>query len=480
MANSIAFSEQEPHFFNDVCEFFDQAAQFTNHDQGLLNQIKACNSVYRFQFPIKREKTGKIEVVDAWRVQHSHHKSPTKGGIRYSEMVNEDEVMALAALMSYKCAIVNVPFGGAKGGIKINTKEYTVSELENITRRYTVELIKKNFIGPAVDVPAPDYGTGEREMSWIADTYLTMNPGQLDALGCVTGKPLSLHGIDGRRGATGRGVAIAVRECVDVAEDMKALGLTAGLKDKRIIIQGLGNVGYYSAKVLEEFGATIVGICEYDGAVYNEDGLDTDAVFAYRKSNGAILGFPGAKQEFANPAEGLEQLCDILVPAALENQITEENIHRIQAKIIAEGANGPTTPGAAKAFIERGGIIIPDMYCNAGGVTVSYFEWLKNLSHIAFGRMDRRYTETANLNIVNMVEAVTGSFLSAEQRSIIVKGASEGELVNSGLEDTMIRSYHEIREVYKRHPKINSLRTAALVSSIDKIAVSYSNMGIWP
>src|SRR5690554_149612 len=480
MANSIAFSEQEPHFFNDVCEFFDQAAQFTNHDQGLLNQIKACNSVYRFQFPIKREKTGKIEVVDAWRVQHSHHKSPTKGGIRYSEMVNEDEVMALAALMSYKCAIVNVPFGGAKGGIKINTKEYTVSELENITRRYTVELIKKNFIGPAVDVPAPDYGTGEREMSWIADTYLTMNPGQLDALGCVTGKPLSLHGIDGRRGATGRGVAIAVRECVDVAEDMKALGLTAGLKDKQIIIQGLGNVGYYSAKVLEEFGATIVGICEYDGAVYNEDGLDTDAVFAYRKSNGAILGFPGAKQEFANPAEGLEQSCDILVPAALENQITEENIHRIQAKIIAEGANGPTTPGAENMFTAMGGVIIPDMYCNSGGVTVSYFEWLKNLSHVAFGRMGKRYEETTTLQMVNAIEGLTGIGLSMDQRTALVKGASEIELVNSGLEDTMITAYHEIREVKNSKKEIDTLRTAALIGAINKIAISYQNLGVWP
>lgn len=479
MSNSIALTKEEPHFFNDVCQFFDQAAQFTNHDRGLLNQIKACNSVYRFQFPVRRE-SGEIEVVDAWRVQHSHHKSPTKGGIRYSEMVNEDEVMALAALMSYKCAVVNVPFGGAKGGIKINTRDYTVGELENITRRYTVELIKKNFIGPGIDVPAPDYGTGEREMSWIADTYLTMNPGQLDALGCVTGKPLSLDGIEGRRGATGRGVAIAIRECVSVAEDMKPLGLTAGVEGKKIIIQGLGNVGYFSAKVLIEFGAIIVGICEYDGALYNEDGLDPDAILQHRKDTGSILGFPGAQKEFKVSSEGLEQPCDILIPAALENQITEENINRIHAKIIAEGANGPTTPGAAASFKERGGIILPDMFCNAGGVTVSYFEWLKNLSHIAFGRMDRRYMETANLNIVNMVEAITGSSLTDLQRKAIVKGPSEGELVNSGLEDTMIRAYHEIREVYVQNPKIKSLRTAALVSSIDKIAVAYQNMGIWP
>ena len=216
--------DQSPHFFNDVCKNFDHAAQFTHHDAGLLDQIKSCNSVYRFRFHIRRGNS--FEVIDAWRVEHSHHQSPTKGGIRYIEMVNEDEVMALAALMTYKCAIVNVPFGGAKGGIKINPKNYTVQELENITRRYTVELIKKNFIGPSIDVPAPDDGSGEREMSWIADTYATMNPGQLDAMGCVTGKPIALHGIMGRREATGRGVAIAVRECVDVAEDMKKLGLS--------------------------------------------------------------------------------------------------------------------------------------------------------------------------------------------------------------------------------------------------------------
>jgi|SRR5690606_37812652 len=480
MANSIALTKEQPHFFHDVSEFFNRAARFTDHDAGLLNQIKACNSVYRFQFPIKRDN-GQLEVIDAWRVQHSHHKTPTKGGIRYSEMVNEDEVMALAALMSYKCAIVNVPFGGAKGGIKIDPRQYSVRELENITRRYTVELIKKNFIGPAVDVPAPDYGTGEREMSWIADTYLAMNPGQLDALGCVTGKPLSLHGIAGRRGATGRGVAIAIRECVSVAEDMKKLGLTPGIEGKRIIIQGLGNVGYFSAKVLVEFGAIIVGICEYDGAIYNADGLDPDEVLQHRKETGSIMKFSKSQKEFSSPAEGLEQACDILVPAALENQITEENVARIQAKIIAEGANGPTTPGAADAFVENGrGMIIPDMFCNAGGVTVSYFEWLKNLSHIAFGRMDRRYTETANLNIVNMVEGITGASLTDEQRKIIVKGASEEELVNSGLEDTMIRSYHEIRDVYVSNDQIPGLRTAALVGAINKIAESYKNMGIWP
>ena len=475
--NEVLFSP-EPHFYNDVCSFVDQAAQFINHDKGLINQIKACNSVYRFEFPIRRGNS--FEIIHAWRVEHSQHMSPTKGGIRYSEMVNEDEVMALAALMTYKCAIVNVPFGGAKGGIKINPKNYTVAELETITRRYTVELIKKNFIGPGIDVPAPDYGSGEREMSWIADTYLTMNPGQLDALGCVTGKPLALHGIAGRKEATGRGVAYAIRECVSVTEDMLPLGLTAGLNGKKIIIQGLGNVGYHSAKFLIEFGAIVVGLCEFEGAIYNEDGLDPDDVFNHRKATGSILGYPKAKKEFKDSSEGLEQDCDILVPAALEDQITEKNINRIKAKIIAEAANGPTSPAAATVFIKNGGIIIPDMYANAGGVTVSYFEWLKNLSHVAFGRMGRRYDENSNINIMNMVESTTGVTLTQEQRAVIAKGATELEIVNSGLEDTMVRSYHEIREIKKSNSKIDSLRTAAFIGAVDKIAISYMNMGIWP
>ncbi|MBC7654932.1 MAG: Glu/Leu/Phe/Val dehydrogenase [Oligoflexus sp.] len=474
--NQIAFSE-EPHFYDDVCQYVDQASKYTDHDKGLLNQIKACNSVYRFQFPIRRGNS--FEIIHAWRVEHSHHMSPTKGGIRYSEMVNEDEVMALAALMTYKCAIVNVPFGGAKGGIKINPKDYTLAELETITRRYTVELIKKNFIGPGIDVPAPDYGSGEREMSWIADTYLTMNPGSLDALACVTGKPLALHGIAGRREATGRGVAYAIRECVSVSDDMKALGLSTGLDGKSVIVQGLGNVGYHSAKYLIEFGAIVVGFCEFEGAIYNKSGFDLDEVFNHRKQTGSILGFSKSQQDFNNSAEGLEQECDILVPAALENQITEKNIGRIKAKIIAEGANGPTTPAAAAAFIENGGIIIPDMYANAGGVTVSYFEWLKNLSHVAFGRMGRRYDENSNINIMNLIEKTTGTTLTPEQRLLVAKGATELELVNSGLEDTMIRSYHEIREL-KLKKNIGSLRTAAFVAAVDKIAISYMNMGIWP
>jgi glutamate dehydrogenase (NAD(P)+) len=299
-------------------------------------------------------------------------------------------------------------------------------------------------------------------------------------MGAVTGKPIALHGIAGRREATGRGVAIAIRECVSVGEDMQKIGLLPGISGKKVIVQGLGNVGYHSAKFLAEFGAVVVGLCEFEGAIYNEDGLDVDAVFQHRKATGTILGYAGAKKEFKNSMEGLEQPCDILVPAALENQITINNINKIQAKIITEGANGPTTPEAEAAFYKRGGLIIPDMYANAGGVTVSYFEWLKNLSHVAFGRMNRRFEENSNLNLVNMVEGITGVALSSVQRANIIKGASELELVNSGLEDTMIRSYHEIRETFINTPGIDTLRTAAFVVAINKIAVSYQNLGVWP
>jgi len=468
----------ETKFFDEVCRHFEKAAQFTNFSPGLLRQIRQCNSVYRFSFPVKGEND--VEVIDAWRVEHSHHQSPTKGGIRYSDMVNEDEVMALAALMTYKCAIVNVPFGGAKGGIKINPGNYTPQQLEKITRRYTVELVKKNFIGPSIDVPAPDYGSGEREMSWIADTYATMNPGQLDAMACVTGKPLALQGIAGRREATGRGVAIAVRECVSIREDMQKIGLMPGITGKTVIVQGLGNVGYYSAKFLAEFGAVIVGLCEQEGAIYNRNGLDVEAVLRHRKETGSILGYPGSKEDFKDSAEGLEQPCDILVPAALENQLTINNVFNMQAKIIAEGANGPTTPDAEAMFYERGGIIIPDIYANAGGVTVSYFEWLKNLSHVTFGRMSRRFEENSSLNLVNTVEGITGVSLTPYQRAAIIKGASELELVNSALEDTMVDAFHDIRRIYLQNESIDTLRTAAFVKAINQIGVSYLNMGIFP
>src|SRR5688500_665384 len=263
-------------FFDNVSVYFDEAASFTSHPKGLLDQIKICNSVYSFKFPVRTQQG--LQVISGWRAQHSHHKLPVKGGIRYSEDANEDEVKALAALMTYKCAVMDVPFGGAKGAVKINPKNYTLQELEQITRRYTSELIKKNFIGPGVDVPAPDYGTGQREMSWIADTFAAFNPGQVDALACVTGKPVSQGGVRGRLEATGRGVFFGLREVCSHADDMMQLGLATGFKGKRVVVQGLGNVGYNAALLCQHGCALIIALAEDAGAIYNSKGLTIAAV----------------------------------------------------------------------------------------------------------------------------------------------------------------------------------------------------------
>jgi len=468
---------QKIKFFEQVNRNFDTAAAYTKYPAGLLDQIKICNSVYHMTFPIKRDD-GSIETVQAWRAEHSHHKLPVKGGIRYAPQVNEDEVMALAALMTYKCAIVDVPFGGAKGGIKIERRNYSQNELERITRRYTFELIKKNFIGPGVDVPAPDYGTGPQEMSWIADTYNSMTESELDAFACVTGKPVQQGGVRGRTEATGRGVFFGIREACALAEDMKALGLTPGLEGKRVVVQGLGNVGYYAAKFFQEGGAVIVGLAEYEGAIQGKE-LDVDAVMKHRKETGSILNFPGAKN-LAQNSEVLELDCDILVPAALENQITMENAGRIKAKIIAEAANGPVTADASEALMKSGKRIIPDMYLNAGGVTVSYFEWLKNLSHVRFGRMSKRFEEDVNKKILNALESLTGKKLPKSLYDEIAQGADEIDLVNSGLEETMITAYQEIRETRKKHKDEISMRTAAFINAINKIAAAYYELGIFP
>lgn len=467
-----------PSFLDEVNAAFDRAARLTKHDPHLLRQIRETNTVCRFTFPVRRDD-GSIETIEAWRAEHSHHKLPTKGGIRYSLMVNADEVMALAALMTYKCAIVNVPFGGAKGGIRIAAHQYSPAELERITRRYTFELIRKNFIGPGVDVPAPDYGTSAREMAWIADTYSAVRGDELDALGCVTGKPVALGGIRGRAEATGRGVMYGLREACAVAEDMRALGLAPGLAGKRVVVQGLGNVGAHAARFLQQEGAVIVGVSEYDGSLARPDGLDVEALLAHRSATKSLKDFPGATFT-PDPRAALEQDCDILVPAALEGQITAGNAPRIRARIIAEGANGPTTTEADAILQAKGVMVLPDMYLNAGGVTVSYFEWLKNLSHVRFGRMEKRFEEGAFGRLIGVVEQLTGRSVSQAERLAVTTGPDELALVNSGLEETMIGAYHEIRETRLRLGDGVDLRTAAFVSAIDKIAAIYGSMGIFP
>ena len=464
-------------FFEGVERNFDKAAKYTRFEQGILEQIKACNSVYRMKFPVRIGET--VEVIEAYRIQHSHHKLPCKGGIRYSMDVNQDEVMALSALMTYKCAIVNVPFGGAKGGIKINPKKYTPYELEKITRRYTAELVKKNFIGAGIDVPAPDYGTGSREMSWIADTYASLKPGEIDAAGCVTGKPITQGGVRGRKEATGLGVFFGIREVCNMQDEMEKRGLTVGVEGKTVIVQGLGNVGYHSAKFFREHGSKVIAIAEYEGAIFNADGLHEEEVFQHRKKTGSILNFPGATN-IAKSTDALELACDILIPAALENVINGENAPRVQAKIIGEAANGPLTPEADEVFAAKGTLVVPDMYLNAGGVTVSYFEWLKNLSHVRYGRMEKRFTENLNTHILSQIEGLTGKTVSDTERSFIMHGPEEVDLVHSGLEETMITATREIMQIWKDNPSIPDMRTAAYVCAINKVGTSYAELGIFP
>ena len=465
-------------FFDQVNANFNRAAALTEHSAGMLSQIKEINNVIHFTFPIKRD-SGKIEVLHAWRAEHSHHMLPTKGGIRFAKMVNEDEVMALAALMTYKCAIVDVPFGGAKGGVKISAHEYSERELERITRRFTFELFKKNFIGPGLDVPAPDFATGPREMGWIADTYATLAPDDINGLGCVTAKPIQQGGIQGRTEATGRGVFYALREVCSLGRDMRPLDLSPGLEGKRVVVQGLGNVGYHAAKFLEEEGrAKIVGLIEYEGAISLPNGMKIEEVMAHRRETGSLLDFPGA-ENLEQRDEGLELKCDILVPAALENAVTMDNVARIQAKIVAEAANGPVTAEASENLHERGVMVVPDAFINAGGVTVSYFEWLKNLQHVRFGRMEKRFEEKAARQILNAIEHATGTSFSDGEINDFARGADEIDLVNSGLEETMIKAFGEIREIKQRHEGID-LRTASMVSAINKIAAVYQHRGIFP
>ena len=467
-------------FYQSVQNYFDKAARHTGLHPGLLEQIKVCNAIYQVHFPVK--VGNEYRVIEAYRVQHSHHRTPTKGGIRFSNHVNREEVMALATLMTYKCAIVDVPFGGAKGGVKINPWEFTPSQIEKITRRYTSELVRRNMIGPSVDVPAPDYGTGSREMAWIYDTYRTFNGDDIDAAGCVTGKPVNQHGIRGRTEATGRGVFYGIREACNYKEDMKRLGLEPGIEGKTMVIQGLGNVGSYTATISQdEGGVKIVGVGEVEGAIYKKDGIDIHDLLKFRKETGSIIGYPGATVlDKENRKAVLEMECDILVPAALENQITTENAHKIKAKIIAEAANGPITSMGEELLLEAGKLIIPDVFLNAGGVTVSYFEWLKNLSHMRFGRMDKRFNQQTYQNLIELVERLTGHSIGERERQMIGRGAEEIDLVRSGLEETMITAYNQIREVMKRKRKVTDLRTAAFVSAISKISSDYLSLGIFP
>lgn len=468
-----------PHSFNEtVGLFFDRAAAFTRHDPGLLAFIRSCNALCELSFPV-RGANGAVEVIQAYRAEHSLHRMPAKGGVRYAPNTTLDEVEALAALMTYKCAVVDLPFGGAKGGVRIDPRRYSVEQIERITRRYTAELVKKNFIGPGIDVPAPDYGTSAREMAWILDTYQQLNPSQIDALACVTGKPINLGGINGRVEATGLGVVYGLREALSHAEDLAPLGLGVGIEGKRVVVQGFGNVGYHAALFLREAGAVIVAIAERDGAIADDAGLDVEAVSQHLRATGSIVGFPGARP-IGRSADALEYPCDILVPAALERQITAENAPRIRARVVAEAANGPTTVEADAILRQRGILVIPDIYLNAGGVVVSYFEWLKNLSHVRMGLLNHRFEESSKSTMLAAIETLVGRDVPAEERRRIVRGADELDLVRSGLEETMIAAHAAVRERWHATEGVADLRTAAFIEAIERIAVSYEQLGVFP
>ncbi len=427
------------------------------------------------QFPF-RKKDGEVTLITGYRVQHSHHRKPCKGGIRYDKAVDLQEVTALASLMTYKCAVVDVPFGGAKGGIAIDPKLFTEEELERITRQYALELCQKNFIGPGIDVPAPDMGTGGREMAWILSTYEQFNPNDVNATACITGKPIEIGGIRGRTEATGLGVYYGIREFLRYPEVRAKTGLTEGIRGKSVSIQGFGNVGYWAAHFFANAGARIVAIGEYPFSVSNPAGIDVEDLQAYRvKNKGSFEGYPKGTVT-AGSASVLEVDCDILIPAALERQIHYENAPRIKAKLIGEAANGPVTPRADEILLANNKVIIPDMLLNAGGVTVSYFEWLKNLSHVRFGRINRAWEEASKDNMVSWVEEVSGKHMNPETRKNFVRGAKELDLVYSGLQDTMETASQEVAGVAKQYNV--DYRTAALISASNKMATVHQLAGL--
>ena len=467
----------EPSFRDGVNLMVDRAISVMDLDPGVASAIKSCNSVLQVQFPVKIR--GKIEVFTGWRATHSTHRLPSKGGIRYASYANQDEVEALAALMTYKCAIVDVPFGGSKGALLIDPTKYDRDEMEEITRRFTLELIRKGFLSPATNVPAPDVGTGQREMAWMADTYKHLRPDDINYLACVTGKPVHHGGIQGRVEATGRGVQYAIREFFRHEDDLKTANLSGTLEGKTCVIQGLGNVGFHAAKFLsEQDGVKITAVIEHNGALINDDGIEIEELQQYIKQHNSIENYPCA-QFIENGVAVLEKECDMLIPAALENQITLENAERIHAKLIVEAANGPITFGADEILNKRGVIIIPDAYANAGGVTVSYFEWIRNISHIRFGRMQRRNDEMRGMQVMKMLEEALGHHVPDNIRESIGHGAGELDLVRSGLDDTMRLAYQEIRETMLSNDKICDLRTATYVTSIKKIARSYLEVGVF-
>jgi glutamate dehydrogenase (NAD(P)+) len=474
-------ASKEPSFRESVDLMFNRAVALMDLPPGLEEKIRVCNATYTVRFGVRLR--GQIHTFTGYRSVHSEHMEPVKGGIRYAMGVNQDEVEALAALMTYKCALVEAPFGGSKGGLRLDPRQWEEHELELITRRFAYELIKRDLINPAQNVPAPDMGTGEREMAWIADQYKRMNTTDINYRACVTGKPINAGGIQGRVEATGRGVQYALHEFFRHPEDIAAANLSGTLDGKRVVVQGLGNVGYHAAKFLcEEDGCLITGIIERDGALVDAKGLNVEAVRNWIARHGGVEGYPEG-QFVKEGAKVLEQACDILIPAAMEGVINLSNAAQIKASLIIEAANGPITAGADDILRQKGTVIIPDMYANAGGVTVSYFEWVKNLSHIRFGRIGRRQEEARHQLLVTELQRLNRGLgdaweMSPDFKQKYLKGAGELELVRSGLDDTMRTAYQSMREVWHSRQDVTDLRTAAYLVSIAKVAASYRAMGL--
>ena len=467
----------EPSFNEGLSMSVDRALRHLDLPPGLAGQIKACDSVLQLHFPVRLDD-GVYHIFRGWRATHSSHLLPAKGGIRYAVCVDQDEVEALAALMTYKCALVDVPFGGSKGGVRMEPAHRSERELEAITRRFARELVARGYLSPGGNVPAPDMGTGAREMGWIADVYRTLHPEEINALACVTGKPVTSGGVPGRIEATGRGAQFALRELFRRPEDLTLAGMDGDLAGKRIVVQGLGNVGYHLAKYLsEEDGALIVGVMTREGVVLDDGGIAVAALRDHLDRHGGVDGFPGGRTDVTADAF-LATPCDLLIPAAIEGQIHRGNAAAIRAKLVVEAANGPVTFGGDEILRQRGIPVLPDLYVNAGGVTVSYFEWIKNLSHIRFGRLDRRLDEGRGARIVSALEQMTGRSADAELRAELVTGADELALVRSGLDDTMRQAYDEISETFHSNDRIDDYRTAAFVVALRKIADTYLDLGV--
>ena len=462
-------------FLNSTNKLFDQALSYTEISPDLATRIRVSNSTYTINFGVKLRK--EIHTFTGWRSVHSEHFEPAKGGIRYDINASQEEVEALAALMTYKCAIIEVPYGGSKGALKINPKEWTKSEIEKITRRFAQELIKRDLIHPAQNVPAPDVGTGAEEMAWIADEYRRIHPTDINALACVTGKPTQKGGLVGRSEATGRGVQYIIREFFRHEEDYLKAGFKGGLKDKKVVLQGLGNVGYHAAKFLqEEDGCRIVCVMEHNGAILNPDGLNIEKIKSHQSEHGSFEGCSEGKFE-ANTSEFLTMKCDILIPAAKENVIDKTIAQDIKAKLIVEAANGPITFEADGLLNERNVTIIPDIMANAGGVAVSYFEWIRNLRHIRFGRLEKRRNAFQFDTLISAIETMSGKEMPDKFKEQFIEGANEIDLVRSGLDDMMREAYQKVRQSMIEND-IPNLRTAAYKVALDRIATSYDSIGL--